>query len=282
MVDHVSVLDAFPAADSKQEVLRHWHQIGGPVPVALVQAMRFGHEANFMGKWADDANGNLIEADFAREGLTVHPACRHAEGHSGTASVWVDTQTRSRTIAYARTSAPGFVPGDLDALNLASFDLLHLDGWGGEVALAVAQRVRQLGGRIVLDAGSWKPQMDQLIPLVDLMICSQQFFTSVTGCGEVDQAGPALLALGAPAVILTRGAAGSTFMDGSQTLHAPGVSIEAVDTTGAGDVFSGAMLHALAADRSWPECLRFANAAAAHKCRAYGNRQALPSLADLA
>jgi sugar/nucleoside kinase (ribokinase family) len=124
--------------------------------------------------------------------------------------------------------------------------------------------------------------MDQLIPLVDLMICSQQFFTSVTGCGEVDQAGPALLALGAPAVILTRGAAGSTFMDGSQTLHAPGVSIEAVDTTGAGDVFSGAMLHALAADRSWPECLRFANAAAAHKCRAYGNRQALPSLADLA
>ena len=82
-VDQVSVMDGLPEADRKQEAVQTWHQVGGPVPVALVQAMRFGHTATFMGKWAADMNGGLIEADFAREGLALHPALLHEASLGG-------------------------------------------------------------------------------------------------------------------------------------------------------------------------------------------------------
>ena len=136
-------------------------------------------------------------------------------------------------------------------------------------------------GRVVLDAGSWKPYMDVLFPLVDLVICSRQFFEPLSGHDDCGLAGSALLERGASALILTLGQAGCVFMDGSRTLHQAGFKVEALDTTGAGDVFSGAVLHALAELMAWPELLRFACAAAAHKCRANGNRDALPSLVDM-
>ena len=280
-VDQVLVMDGLPEPDRKQEAVQTWHQVGGPVPVALVQAMRFGHTATFMGKWAADMNGGLIDADFAREGLALHPACQQARGRTGQASVWLDVRTASRSIAYTRTDVPPFTPTDLDVLDLASFDLLHLDGWAGETAVAAAEQVQAAGGRVVLDAGSWKPYMDVLFPLVDLVICSRQFFEPLSGHNDCGLAGSALLERGASALILTLGHEGCVFMDGSRTLHQAGFKVEALDTTGAGDVFSGAVLHALAELMAWPELLRFACAAAAHKCRANGNRDALPSLVDM-
>ncbi|MCB8883522.1 carbohydrate kinase family protein [Acidisoma cellulosilytica] len=83
----------------------------------------------------------------------------------------------------------------------------------------------------------------------------------------------------APVIITTMGldGAAATCPDGQH--HAPGFQVPVSDTTGAGDCFAGALLHArIAQQRDWPDALRFANAAAALSVQGLGAQTALPSL----
>jgi sugar/nucleoside kinase (ribokinase family) len=63
----------------------------------------------------------------------------------------------------------------------------------------------------------------------------------------------------------------------SFTVWIPGHKVDAVDSTGAGDVFHGAFIHALLANETPEAGARFANAAAAAKCRGMTGRAAIPS-----
>jgi sugar/nucleoside kinase (ribokinase family) len=69
-------------------------------------------------------------------------------------------------------------------------------------------------------------------------------------------------------------------LDGDRLIHVPGFEVEAVDTTGAGDVFRGGFIYGLL--QQWPvdRVLRFANAAAAVSCTRTGALDSVPSLED--
>jgi sugar/nucleoside kinase (ribokinase family) len=91
-------------------------------------------------------------------------------------------------------------------------------------------------------------------------------------------AGPALLATYQPRqVVITDGTRGCWYWDSGRHFHQPAFAVDAVDTTGAGDVFHGAYLYAFL--QGWParRCLAFAAAAAALKCRKLGGRAGIPT-----
>ena len=75
---------------------------------------------------------------------------------------------------------------------------------------------------------------------------------------------------------VTVGAAGFRWLDGDRMRGEPAPEVVAVDTLAAGDVFHGAFLLALAEGQSVPAAARFANVAAAFKCRAFGSRTTTP------
>jgi 2-dehydro-3-deoxygluconokinase len=77
-------------------------------------------------------------------------------------------------------------------------------------------------------------------------------------------------------VILTLGRDGAFVADARQRVRIPGFTVEAVDATGAGDAFTGALLSELAAGRSLVVAARFANAAAALSTLDYGAIAPLP------
>jgi sugar/nucleoside kinase (ribokinase family) len=70
-------------------------------------------------------------------------------------------------------------------------------------------------------------------------------------------------------------------LDGDVLHHEPAFHVDAVDTTGAGDVFRGAFMHGLLRRESPAGLLRFANAAAAVSCTRAGAMDAVPSLDDV-
>ncbi|RPI09344.1 MAG: hypothetical protein EHM71_06255, partial [Zetaproteobacteria bacterium] len=80
---------------------------------------------------------------------------------------------------------------------------------------------------------------------------------------------------------LTLGAAGSALRYRGAVVEAPGLSVDVVDTTGAGDVFHGAFLCGLLQGLDAGDILRFANAVAALKCTRLGGRTGIPTLADV-
>jgi sugar/nucleoside kinase (ribokinase family) len=82
--------------------------------------------------------------------------------------------------------------------------------------------------------------------------------------------------------IVTRGADGSTCFSQTDRWDDLGFGVAAVDTTGAGDAFAGAIAYAMALRWEWPRALRFANAVAGLSTRAVGAQTALPTLPEVA
>ncbi len=274
VVDHVVELPAFPAADTKVAVANDWRQVGGPVPVALSTAAFYGSMTSFLGRWGNDERGRFITETLKDRGVETFGCAAGDHWSTGFAHVWVDGVTGSRTIAYSRGQFPIPVADDIEQERLSGIGILHLDGWASEVAIKAAATVNAGSGKVVLDAGSGKPGMDQLLPLVDVLIASRLFRRSYFGAEDVDDA--RMLSLGPEQIILTDGANGATWLSADGRHHEPAVDIHPVDTNGAGDIFSGCILHAMTQEWSRESALRFACRVAGYACSRRGNHS-LPS-----
>ncbi|TWU08709.1 Ribokinase [Symmachiella macrocystis] len=280
VVDHQVILEQYPEPDSKNEIQTDWFQVGGPVPTALAVLARFGRRTTFLGHWGDDPFGAMIEADFQDEGIGFSGSCCRTGLRSGFAHAWIDARTGQRTIACSRAESPLSVE-EVDEQLLARCGAIHLDGWPSEAAHYAARIVQKNGGTVFLDSGSPKPSMEQLLPLVDVLNCPRRFLTQFLGHDDIPRGGRELLARGPRMVTITDGDQGAMLFTGAEQLTQPAFPVTAVDTTGAGDVFSGAIVHATLA--GWPadRTLKFAAATAALKCAKLGNREALPGLDEV-
>jgi sugar/nucleoside kinase (ribokinase family) len=148
-------------------------------------------------------------------------------------------------------------------MKVEQFDAVLIDGHHPELALVVAHAAKDRSVPVVLDAGSWKPVLDQLLPLVDIAACSAHFRAPKPGLPE----------RGVPTVITTAGpdpVRWST-LDGGQG-EVPVPAVKARDTLGAGDVWHGALLHAVARGAAPADGISFANEVAAERVRHAGPR----------
>lgn len=282
VVDHVVELPQYPQSDTKVEILSDWQQLGGPVPVALSTAAHFGAGCAFLGRCGDDGNGKFVRRVFSERGIefVTGPADAQDDWATGFAQVWVEP-TGERTIAYSRGRFPVLTADDVPPRLVETAAVLHLDGWSVEGAIAAAQRVKAGGGKVVLDAGSVKPGLPRLLPLVDVLIASELFRRSYFGAGRVTER--QLLALGPADVLTTDGAQGAAWIRRDGREHVDAIAVDAVDTNGAGDVFAGAVVFGLDAGWDSSAILRFANEVAGYSCGFRGNSALpVPSLARLA
>jgi ribokinase len=194
--------------------------------------------------------------------------------------VWVEETTGRRSIAAYRGSHP-VEPHELRLDRLKSFHALHLDGWSTTAAMAAAESMKRFGGKVFLDLGSPKPQLEQLLEHVDVVNCPERLIHRLFAIDDLEEGARRLLAMGPSEITITRGEKGAIhFTNDSVTLH-PGFPVDAVDTNGAGDVFSGAILYGSLQDWNADRKLAFACAAAALKCQRLGNRDALPRLEEV-
>lgn len=278
VVDHVVELATYPTVDTKSEVINDWQQVGGPVPVALSTAAFYGSKTTFCGRWGNDAHGKFIEATLADRGISTVANTPDRNWASGFAHVWVDQSSGSRTIAYSRGRFPPLDATATNSVDLQQHTILHLDGWAAEAAIAAAKAVNNNGGTVILDAGSAKPGLDRLLPHVNILIASQLFLNSQFNNGQASD--DLLLQLGPPNIITTSGANGSRWLTKEHAHTAPAVEVRAVDTNGAGDIFAGAVLHAIERGLEPQQTLQFANQVAGFSCRHRGN-STLPPISDV-
>ena len=279
VIDHQLFVDEFPTIDTKAEANRSRLQIGGPVPTALVFLARLGHECTYAGVWGNDQFGSLIEADLQSENIRFFPECRQ-EIETGMAQVWVDDSTGSRTIVCRRVSPDDFkLP---ESMSFVSHNtILSLDGWPPDLAIPMAQIAREKGLTVFLDTGSPKGRTEELLEFVNLVNAPRRFLGQFFQNDDIESGARRLLDFGPEIVTVTDGDRGAWLFTRDDQIHQPAYAIEAVDTTGAGDIFSGALIHSSL--QNWPKqrMLKFACAAAALKCRKSGNRDALPTIEQI-
>lgn len=277
-LDILGVIDRYPPVDQKVAIRNYSLQGGGPVATAMVTLARLGIETAFIGIVADDLFGQLIKKGLEKEGINLDRLRVVEEGESPFSFIAVEAERGYRNIFWTTGSLPPLELGEEDKGLIQAANFLHLDGIQVEPSLLAAVWARESRCRVVLDAGSVREGMKELVERSHIVIASRIFARDLTAEETPNRAASSLKSLGPEIVVITLGEEGCYCLGGEREWSCPGFKVKVVDTTGAGDVFHGAFIHGLLQDWPLEKISRFANAAAALKCTGLGGRTSIPSL----
>lgn len=261
---------------------------GGKGANQAVAAARAGGAVTFIARVGRDSNGEAALTGFVADGINVKHVVHDPTRPSGVALIFVG-KNGENSIAVASGANDKLSPADVRqakaAFRRVRVVLLQLETplKTVEASIALAAAV---GVRVVLNPAPARPLPAQLLKCIYLITPNQSEAELITGVAVTSettaaQAADKLLARGVQNVIITMGARGA-FMAGKNLRQLmPGFKVTAVDATGAGDVFSGALVVALAEGRSLPEAARFASAAAAISVTRFGAQPSAPTRQEI-
>jgi ribokinase len=259
---------------------------GGKGANQAVAARRLGAEVAFVTLLGADAMGDRLAAVLGHAGLPPGPIERTHETPTGVALIAVDPAGRNQ-IAVAPGANHQLTPDRLrrhtSFLAGAEVVLLQLETPIDTVRWALAE-ARRLGKRTVLNPAPARvlPLPADLLPLVDYLTPNEieaGLLTDreVRSADDAEMAGRMLVERGVSTVVVTLGAAGAVAVRASGTVNVTAFPVEAIDTVGAGDAFSGALAACLAAGSSVEDALVVASAAGALTCTRRGAVDAMPT-----
>ncbi len=282
-LDHLFIVDSYPAPDSKKEVIEMAVAGGGPVATALVSLSRLGVACRFYGITGDDEAGIKITGSLSSEGIDTGGILVRPGTESQIAYICVEQGSGQRTVFWKRPSADPMQSDELPGDFPRGSDFLLLDGLMPEVSAHAAARAREKDIPVMLDAGSMRSGMKDLAALCDYVVCSEGFaraFSASQAIFDPERAIVLMRQFGAQAVTITLGPGGSITLAGERIFRTPAFKVDVIDTTGAGDVFHGGYIYGLLRGWDIDRTVLFASAFAALKCRALGGRAGIPGLEE--
>ncbi len=285
-VDSTSYVEAFPQPG--ETIRSHGFQValGGKGSNQAVAAHVVGASVDLVARIGADAAGDFAVATLERFGLPTGAIGRAADAPTGVAQITVaDSGENTIVITSGANVAvtPDVVDAERDRIAAAALVLTQ-----GELAVATIDRVAEVAGaagvRFVLNLAPPAPVAAATLAVADPLVLNEHEARAVgigtaaaDGADAADASLDAWRAAAASAVgrvarsiVVTLGSAGAVAAsaEGSWTARAP--HVDAVDTTGAGDGFTGALAAFLAEGRSLEEALRIAVAAGALAVQARG------------
>jgi len=280
-LDTIIRLPQFPAFNSKMEILSSNSYPGGQVASALVACQRWGLRTRYIGKIGDDFAGRVHREEFAREEVEAHlievPHCE-----SQLSYILVERSSGERTVLWKRDARLDISPAELRPEWIERARLLHVDGHPTAPAIAAARMARQAGISVMADLDNLYEGVEVLLEHIDYLISSREFPERVTGIPDLMQA---ILEIkrrfGCKIVGATLGIDGALAWDGHAFHYSPAFRVDAVDTTGAGDIFHAAFAYALLKGTTLKDILDFSCAAAALNCTGAGARGGIRPLKEI-
>jgi ribokinase len=280
-VDILIRVDRLPTRDGKVNGNSLQRVPGGMAGNFSVALSRLGGSVRILGRVGDDD-----EAAFALDGLGqagVDTAfVSHLVGVRTFSCIGLITPEGEKSLVKLMTEAYRPSAEDLTDQVCQEMTHFHLTS-AADPALCrrVVEMARARGATTSLDVEradcpSEPADLAMAIDGFDFLFCNSESRPVLDR-----QLGGRLTAL-VPTVITTLGENGARVETGEQSVDAAGFSAGVLDTTGAGDCFAAACLHARLAQRlDWSEALRFANRAAALSTEGYGAQAALPTLTEV-
>lgn len=271
--DHLAILPFIPM-DTKVRMLEHRILGGGPAGNSTAGAATLGLSAAFCGTVGDDADGRMILDDFVRQGVDTSLVKIRKGATSAIAYLWIEEKTGNRSCAWTREGLDELTADEIDPESVAVAKILHLDGHNAAGAIAAAKVAREAGVLVNYDAGTHRDGMLELLPLADILICSEEFILKLTGLSDAEEAIRQVYAKYRPKVCgATMGVRGSMCFDGKDFVKCPAFKVEkVVDTTGCGDLFHTGFAIRYLETQDLMACQRFGAAVSALKCRGLSGR----------
>ncbi|MFE3037500.1 ribokinase [Streptomyces canus] len=254
---------------------------GGKGANQAVAAARSGATVSLIGAVGNDGFGTRLRSTLEHSGVTTDHL-RTVEGPSGTAHIVVDDEGGNAIVVIpgANGTVDHLVPGDEGLIASADALLLQLEIPLAAV-LAGAQTARAHGVRTILTPAPVQDLPPELLDATDLLVPNEHEAATLTGRADPFAAGAALLDR-VPRVVITLGAAGSLYMTrDAEPLAVPAPQVTAVDSTGAGDTYVGALAVALGEERPIREAMTWAATAAALSVQREGASASMPYRSEI-
>ncbi|MHA6630253.1 ribokinase [Pseudonocardia sichuanensis] len=279
-VDLVVSLPVLPGPGETVTGGTHREVQGGKGANQAVAAARLGAATHLIARvGGDDAGRGAVDA-LRHDGVGSAHVMSTPEARTGLAAVLVD-EASENLIGVSSGANHLLTPDDLQAaveeLALTDAVLVTCLEVPGDTVLAAARAARRRGWPVVLNPAPAQVLADDLLREVSVLT------PNAHEVGALGAAGPAdLLARGVGAVVTTLGSRGASIARaGHAPVDVPGTPVAAVDTTGAGDTFTGALATALARGEELVAAVHNGGTAAALSTLGHGARAAMPRHEDV-
>ncbi len=279
--DTLIQLPHFPAQESKVKITSSKVLPGGQIASAMVACQTWGLRTRYVGKVGDDAAAELQREELARAGVEQHlisvPNCESQKSF-----ILVDKATGERTVLWGRDDRVALQAEDLQKQWVTAARALLVDGHETAAAALAAKWAREADIPVTVDLDNLYPGVEVLLEYSDYVICSREFPARLTHEKDLLKALVKIQKqFGSRLVGSTLGRDGVVVLDGAGFHYCPAFRVDAVDTTGAGDIFHAAFVYSQLQSYTLKEQLSFSSAAAALNCTKLGARGGIATLEEI-
>ncbi|MCO7174835.1 ribokinase [Sporolactobacillus kofuensis] len=289
MVDLITYIDRMPKEGETLEAPNFEMGCGGKGANQAVAAAKLGSQVMMLTKVGDDIFGDGTISNLKSYGIDTSFVEKVPGTSSGVAPIFVDSSSKN-SILIVKGANQKLSSNDIeqasDQLKKCSLIVLQL-----EIPLETVYDAIQFGNvhniPVILNpAPAVKNLNFELIRHVDYFMPNESELEILTGfpvqtAEQASKAAKLLIDQGMKNVIVTLGHSGSLWVTESHTKHIPAYSVQAVDTTGAGDSFIGCFAHYLNEQKDVVDALKMATAFAALSVTRKGTQASYPSADEL-
>lgn len=275
-------MDKYPTENIKYRVLNRIECGGGPASNAAYLLGKWGMNTYFSGVLGNDIYGKRIKKEFENVGVDTRYIELSKKYKTTNSFIIVNKKNASRTIfAYRDKSMK------MENTNIRiKPDYALFDGEDFEIATKV---IRNNPNCItILDAGRAKYSTIKLGKMVNYLVASKNFAEDFTGVKINYKDYNSLVKVYnllekdfTANIVITLESHGCLYKIDGKVKIMPGYKVKAIDTTGAGDIFHGAFVYALAKGYSYEDILRIANITGALSTTKIGGRYSIPDINEV-
>ena len=261
---------------------------GGKGANQAVAAARIGGDITFIARLGDDSLGKDAIKRFESENINTKYIKKDLVAPSGVALIVVDNNGQN-SIAVALGANSNLTPSDVEdskeVIESADLLLTQLETPLPSVEKAISL-AKAAGIKVVLNPAPAQVLNDNLSENITVITPNESESEVLTGISVTDfssaeKAADVLLYKGIKIVIVTMGEKGSLLKTNNLTKIIPGLNVDAVDATAAGDVFNGSLVVAMSEGKTLEESVEFANAAAAFSGTKLGAQPSAPTRTEV-
>lgn len=273
-------VDELPSPNKKTDARSTAMASGGNALNAAVIFSHLGGNASFVTKIGHNNFSQFLTHDFDTHGIHVIDCAFDLHEYAlPIATIMID-RTGDRTITASPTPEEGFEFKKDDIVRaVEEADIVEIDTRYTHMTCEVVKLAKEKGKKVILDAGNWRDGLFNILPYVDIAICSEDFFPP----GTQTQADVKnfLNEQNIHEVSISCGNKPILYYEGNNEVRIPVPNVKAVDTSGAGDFLHGAFCYYYASGKTIPDALSEAAKIASRSCQFYGTREWLKSPGSL-